>query len=123
MQGWLINPLTGDYVLNGGAPTQTNSLQLPAYYRLKIKRKKWMYAPSDDYGSDYYTVVKRPASNSNSLLETIGANALQPIVDDGRASSIEVQVVENVRHGSGLQVTITDSSGQVEVQTFKGVGV
>lgn len=108
--------------MSGGAPEQTNSLKLPAYYRVKIKRGQWLYAPDSSYGSDYHTLKKRPSINSNSLLENIGANAVQPIVDDGRAKSIEVQVTENGRHATGLKCKIIDASGQVELVTFPGIG-
>lgn len=123
MQGWNINPLTGDYVMSKGAPEQSNSLLLPAYYRLKTKRQQWMYAPDLNYGSDYYTVKKRPANATNSRLEQIGANALQPIVDDGRASEITVEVTGNSRHNSEMKVTVVDAAGNLEVQTFKGLGL
>lgn len=123
MQGWNINPTTGDYALEDGAPVETNSLQLPAYYRLKIKRGKWLYAPDNDYGCDFYTVVKRPLDNANTLLENIGAAALQPLITDGRASRIEMTVDAQNRYGVGLQCKIVDASGQVETQTFKGLGL
>lgn len=123
MQNWLINPDTGDYVLENGKPVETNSLQMPAYFRLKIKRQSWMYAPDDKYGSDYFTVKKRPTSNSNARMESIGANALQPLIDDGRASEIELTTTQNVRNATGLEVKITDASGEVEAQTFKGLGL
>ena len=47
--GWDIDPVTGDYKMVGGAPSNTSSLTLPAYYRLKISRQQWMYAPNDKY--------------------------------------------------------------------------
>lgn len=122
MQNWQIDPKTGDYVLEGGAPVQTNSLTIPAYFRTKIKRQRWLYAPDSDYGSDYFTVSKRPSENGNQRLENIGAKALQPMVDDGRALQVEVTVVENRRDAAGLQVTIVDAAGEVEQETFPGLG-
>lgn len=123
MQTWNIDPDKKDYIMVGGSPQQTNSLQVPAYFRLKVKRNKWMYAPDSQYGSDYYTLVKRPASNSNTRLENIGAVALQPLVDDGRAKSVELTVTQNVRHGTALQTSIVDASGEIETTTFKGLGL
>lgn len=122
MQSWNVNPITGDYVMVKGSPEETDSLQVPAYFRLKTKRKQWLYTPNDQFGSDYFTLKKRPAENANQRLEQIAINALQPIVTDGRASNIQADVVENTRNGSGLHVTITDASGEVEVQTFSGLG-
>lgn len=120
-QGWDINPVTGDYKVTNGSPVQTNSLLLPSYYRLKVKRQRWLYAPDTDYGSDLFSIVKQVASTPTSL-ENIALRALRPLVDDGRASSIEVEVTKNVRHSNEMQVKVRDASGQVEVTTFSGLG-
>jgi len=122
MQGWNIDPKTGDYVMDGGAPEQTNSLKLPAYYRLKTKRLSWMYAPDNQYGSDYYTVAKK-TKGTNQLLENIGSRALQPLIDDGRALDIELTAETKDRNSSELECRIVDSSGEVIVETFRGLGV
>lgn len=123
MQNWNVDPKTGDYVMERGSPQQTDSLTIPAYIRLKTKRKKWLYAPNDQYGSDFYTVKKRPAENANQRLEKIAVKALQPIVDDGRASTVEAKVVQNSRHATGMQISIKDASGEIETQTFQGLGL
>ena len=121
-QGWDINPDNGDYLQQNGRPVNTNSLKLPAYYRLKIKRKSWQYAPDDKYGSDFFKIVKN-TNQTPSQCETVGGRALQPIVDDGRALTIEVTTVNTSRHGIGLQTKIVDAEGQVETVTFKSLGV
>lgn len=122
-QNWDLDPEKGDYLMQGGSPKQTDSLKVPAYFRLKVKRNRWMYAPDRDYGSDYYTVAKRPSSNANTRLENIGAVALQPLVDDGRASSVELNVVQNTRNNVGLQVKVVDASGEEESMLFRGLGL
>jgi len=122
-QGWNLDPITGDYVMVNGSPEQTNSLKLPAYYRLRTKRQTWLYAPDNNYGSDFFAILKRPSTNSNTRIEQIGARALQPMVDDGRAVEIEVETVENKRDATALKVTIIDASGQADVLTFLGLGV
>lgn len=122
-QSWQMDPTKGDYVMDGGSPEQTDSLQVPAYFRLKIKRKTWLYAPDDKYGSDYYTIVKRPANNAAQVLENIGIAALKPLTDDGRANRVEVSADTVSRNGAALTTTITDASGQPETVTFSGLGV
>lgn len=122
-QSWQMDPKKGDYVMSGGSPEQTDSLQVPAYFRLKIKRKKWLYAPDDKYGSDYYTIVKRPANNAAQVLENVGIAALKPLTDDGRANRIDVSADSVTRNGASLTTTITDASGQPETVTFSGLGV
>ena len=123
MQSWNINPTTGDYVMKNGQPEQTNSLNVPAYFRLKVKRKKWLYAPDTKYGSDFYTIQKRPSDSANQRFENTAVKALQPIVDDGRAIQVEATVTQNVRSGTALDTTIIDATGEVETQTFKSLGL
>jgi phage gp46-like protein len=122
-QSWQIDPKKGDYVMNLGAPVETNSLQVPAYFRLKIKRKQWLYAPDDKYGSDFYLLQKRPASNAAQKIENVAVNALQPLTDDGRASRIDVVADNFSRNGAALTATILDASGEEEIVTFPGLGV
>lgn len=113
-QHWDRDPETGDYILQGGSPKQTDSLTVPAYHRLKTKRGLWMYAPDADYGSDYHTVTKRRTTSDAFAMENIGVAALQPLVDDGRAATIDVTTQVVARHGTGLQISIHDSKGEVE---------
>lgn len=109
--------------MEGGAPVETDSLQVPAYIRLKAKRKQWMYAPDENWGSDYYTVKKRPSTNAAQRLENIGIAALTPLTDDGRALSVEVTADAIDRSSAALTTTIVDASGQAETVTFPGLGV
>lgn len=109
---WEVDPKNGDYVMEGGAPKQTESLRIPAYYRMKIPRTKWMYAPNDKYGSLFWSVRKRVSTQDNSLLENMAADAIQPIVDDGRAIQAEVTTVAVARHGVGMSAVLTDSSAK-----------
>lgn len=122
-QTWNIDPVTGDYIMDGGAPVETDSLQVPAYFRLKIKRKQWLYAPDDKYGSDFYVVKKRPSTNAAQRLENIAIAALKPLTDDGRANRIDVTADIITRNGAALTTTIVDASGQEETVTFPGLGV
>ena len=123
MKNWTIDPKTGDYVMNGGSPIETSSLQVPAYIRLKTRRSNWLYAPDSDYGSDYYLLRKRQGVLDASTVETIGERALQPIVDDGRASEITVQTSQTARHGIAMETKIVDAKGEPEEITFVGLGV
>lgn len=122
-QNWNLDPKTGDYVLIGGSPEQTNSLQIPAYIRLKTPRTRWLYAPDERYGSDFYTLQKRQTTRDSSLVETVAANALQPIVDDGRAQTIEVETTVLARNAIGLQTEILTADGSIEELTLPSLGV
>lgn len=122
-QNWKINPESGDYVLDGGKPVETDSLTIPAYVRLKTDRTKWLYAPDDQFGSDLYLIKKRKTTQDPTLMESTTAQALQPIVDDGRASEIEVATVFNSRNALGMQIDILDAQGEKDTLSIPGLGV
>jgi phage gp46-like protein len=122
-QTWDIDPKKGDYVMDKGAPVETDRLTVPAYFRLKTKRTRWLYAPDQAYGSDFYAVLRRPSLNAGEVLEGIAIDALQPLLDDNRASEIEVSADEFTRFGAGLNVKITDASGEADTLNFPGIGV
>ena len=123
MQNWKIDPKTGDYIMQGGAPAETDSLEIPAYIRLKVGRGQWLYAPDDKYGSDFYALQKRQTVRDASQLETIAANALQPIADDGRASQIDINARVLTRNGVGLEAEIVKANGQLDRLTLPSLGV
>jgi phage gp46-like protein len=122
MQHWDRDPASGDYVMTDGAPAQTDSLTIPAYIRVKSQRKKWLYAPNDRWGSDFGTVKKNRASASPGIIESIGARAVQPLVDDGRADGVTVEAVTRTRYGLGVKINILTASGQQEEITFLPIG-
>lgn len=121
MSSWKLDPATGDYVVEGGNPVTDETLKTPAYIRLKVQRLRWLYAPSSQYGSDYYASHIRIRSTED--LEKIGNKALKPLVDDLRAKSAEVITTAAARGSVELQARIVDDLGQVEVLTFTPLGV
>ncbi len=120
---WVIDPTTGDYVMTQGKPVDSADLKFPAYYRLKIKRQKWMYAPDSKYGSDYYKVTRNYTTKPQTALEKIAARALQPIVDDGRATNIAVTVSGVSRNGVAVDCAITSGQNTLSTLTLNGLGV
>jgi len=123
MQNWKINPATGDYVIESGKPVETNELTIPAYIRLKVKRKGWMYAPDDNYGSDLHTLTRKQTNRTPSAIENLAARALAPIVNEQRAKSITVDFAASARHGVGLETKIINSRGQIEQLNLKAIEV
>lgn len=120
---WEINPHTGDYVMTNGAPIDSASLRYPAYYRLKIPRTRWMYAPDDKYGSDLYTLQKRFSSNDVTPATAIAKRALQPIVDDGRAKSVTVEFLDPAgRNDIQMAATLVDKQGKPHTLNLPPVG-
>lgn len=132
MQHWDRDPKTGDYVMQGGAPKQTNSLRIPAFLRLKINRREanrspnrkgWIYAPDDRYGSGFYLIRKNQTVSDRKLVEHVATEALSPLVEDGRASVINNTVTESFRHAVQMSTKITTASGQPEEALLTPIGV
>lgn len=111
-QNWQINPVTGDYVMKGGAPEQTDSLAIPAYFRWKIPQGSWLYAPDPGYGSTFRSIQKKPVGGDMTPIEQAGSAALQPILDDGRAMSIVVEGTNSInRNAASVAARIERSRG------------
>lgn len=122
MQNPEIDPVTGDYVLQGGSPKQTDSLRIPAYIRLKTQRQKWLYAPDNNYGSDLYLIRRRKTNQDTGFIEATAARAIQPMVDDGRAAAIQVTAETSYRTALGLTTDIVDAQGDIERLNIPGLG-
>lgn len=120
---WKIDPKTGDYLMTNGAPVDDPSLIYPAYYRLKTERTKWLYAPDNLYGSDFYTVKKRFSVNDVNPLNNLAKRALQPMLTDKRAKNVSATFLTPAgRNDVELSVTIVDSQGKPQTLNLPPVG-
>lgn len=117
---WKINPDTGDYIMEKGAPVEDPSLNFPIYARYRIRRNTWLYAPDTEYGSDFHLIKKRHSGTIARSMITTSERALQPLLDDGRATKLEVELVPEAqgRHASGIQTKIRESESQVDRVVF-----
>ena len=121
-QTWLVDPQTGDYVMDDkGKPTLVRGLKVPAYIRLKTRRLTWLYAPDDNFGSDFHLVGKRLTTRDSSLVQNIAGRALQPVVDDGRASEVQLSPLEVTRHTELFNTKIFDAQGEPEEFEFSPI--
>lgn len=121
---WQMDPITGDYVLDStGSPTVSNDLKTPAYFRLAINRTRWMYAPDAKYGSDFYLLRRKHAGNDGTKAQSIAERALQPMIDDGRASGISVTLTSQTRGTASLAVVIEDNQGRQSTVPLDRIGV
>lgn len=123
MSSWRIDPKTGDTIQVNGSPVEDDSLIYPAFYRVKIKRSQWLYAPDTNYGSDLYTVKKRFNPTELDPLQNIVDVSLQPMIDDGRASAVETDyLAPKGLNDAQLSVTITDAEGTPQTLSLPAVG-
>lgn len=123
MSTWLVDPDTGDYVMEGGSPVIDNTLKTPAYIRLKAHRNGWLYAPNSTYGSDFYREQRKHTLNTPEAMRNIALRALQPLIDEGRADEITVTAESNGRYAVILNVRILETSGIVTTLEFNPLGV
>jgi len=118
---WLINPRTGDYDIANGDPQRDESLQFPAYLRLRVTQGEWLYAPDDTYGSNFRNVRKR-TTNVTRILTDVCTQALNPLLEDLRANDIVVESVSSGRNSEELEITIRENNGEVSSFVFEPVG-
>ncbi len=120
---WIIDPNTGDYVMSGGAPTESEALIYPAFYRLKVRRTQWMYAPDSSYGSDFYTLKKRFTALAVNPTIGIAEKALEPLVEEGLASEVIVtQLPSSGRNDIQMDINLVDAQGEEESLLLPMVG-
>lgn len=124
-ESWKIDPTTKDYEQSGGSPVIDQSLRMPAYFRIMTPRLKWLYAPNTSFGSDFYTRKSKQTANEPSVNEAMAYRALRPILDDGRASLIEVEAIATGRQYNQLEARLTDAAGGDEPDsiTLNPIGV
>lgn len=115
-----IDPRTGDYEIEKGDTVPDYSLQFAAYVRMKVQRKRWLYAPDDKYGADFYKVQKR-SFNTPRVLETMTSKALQPLIDDKRATEITAFSKPQARNMCNIEVSIIEANRTLQTFEFNPV--
>ncbi|WP_338544094.1 phage GP46 family protein [Erwinia aphidicola] len=106
-----IDPVTQDYT---GA--RARSLENPVYLRLTTSLGYYWADPL--LGSLLHTLNReKDKTRVHLLARQYSEQALQPLVDDGRAQSVEVST-DHLRAGwLALLIRVTDAGG--DVQTFR----
>ncbi len=125
-ESWKVNPATGDYVMENGSPQPSLELIYPAFTRLTVKRGTWLYAPDDQFGADFFLVKKRSTQGDNGGLLNIARKALQPILDDNRASDVSAEFEDAGavnRSAIALKIDLLDSQGNVQTLNLPSIGV
>lgn len=117
MDAWL-NPTTADYELLTDAVTRdpADGLANAAYIRLMTPLGSWWQDPT--LGSRLHELVRQKDLNRIGVLaKQYAEQALQPILDDGRATEIEVSTDQPHNGRLNLLIEVTAASG--EKLTFK----
>ena len=117
MDAWL-NPSTGDYVLlsNALARDPADGLANAVYIRLMTPLGSWWQDPA--LGSRLHELVRqKDLSRIGVLAAQYADQALKPILDDGRATAI--QVTTEQPHNGRLHLLIEVIAASGEKLTFK----
>jgi phage gp46-like protein len=111
-----IDPYTRDYVPD---PTRIGDLQRApgaglanrVYIRLMLPLGKWWAAPQ--IGSRLHELAReKDVTRVAVLAKQYAVQALQPLLDDGSAASVDVQVERPGNGRLSLNVTVRDAIGR-----------
>ncbi|WP_038914742.1 MULTISPECIES: phage GP46 family protein [Dickeya] len=106
----LLNPTTGDYT-----GTATATLANAVYIRLMTPLGSWWAVPS--LGSKLHLLTReKNVSRVYTLARQYAVEALQPLIDDGRATTIEVATDAG---DNGWLILIIDVTAPVGRELFK----
>lgn len=117
MDAWL-NPSTADYEFLSNSATRdpADGLANAAYIRLMTPLGSWWQ--DSTLGSRLHELVRQKDLNRIGVLaKQYAEQALQPILDDGRATKIEISTEQPHNGRLHLLIEITAASG--EKLTFK----
>jgi hypothetical protein len=107
-----------------GAPVDDPSLIYPAYIRIKTPRLGWLYAPDDKFGCDFHGNQRFNGADLGNI-QTQYQAALQPMIDDGMASDVNVTYPGTqigLRNNGAMNIVITDAQGEQETLVLPPVG-
>ncbi|MFZ4216684.1 phage GP46 family protein [Enterobacter ludwigii] len=103
----LIDTRTGNYT-----GSQTSTLQNAVYLRLTVPIGSWWADPT--LGSRLYLLKReKDVARVRTLARQYAEQALQPILDDGRASSITVTANHPANGLLILLIEVTQANGEV----------
>ncbi|TXG76830.1 MAG: hypothetical protein E6R11_07375 [Rhodocyclaceae bacterium] len=112
MDAWL-NPVTGDYVLAAGTPQRdpADGLANAVYLRLMTRRGAYWADPT--LGSRLHELQReKDLPRISRLAVQYAQQALQPILDDGRARAIDITTEQPGNGRLHLLIEVTAANGQ-----------
>ena len=116
-----INPETGDWIVEGGSFTTTDSLQPCAYNLLKCPVGQWQHAPYPNFGSRLNEIKKNLSTQYPSPVENSAAAALKPLINSKRAKRIDVTAERMTRFSVYFSTKIYQSNNKIEEFQLPGI--
>lgn len=109
-------------ILNNGMPEMTyaapDNIFNNVYLSLAVKRGSFFFNPS--FGSRFH-LLKKNTARAEKLADAYAREALQWLVDTGRASSFDVMVERDMTQDVNrlkMLVEVTDNNGEPVVYTY-----
>lgn len=112
MDTW-IDPVTGDYRIEAGAPLRDAAGGLANAVYLRLMTPLGAYWAQPDVGSRLHELARtKDLARVAVLARQYAEQALQPLIDDGRALAMEVST-ERPRNGRlHLRIQVQAASGE-----------
>lgn len=112
----VLSPLTGDYVsAPGGEFAETLTISTALFHQMKTERNRWSLDPAA--GSDLHLAKHYGAGVGGKVFtENAIREAAKPLVDEGLAADVEVEIAADARGRIVAVASITDvQHGPLEV--------
>ena len=100
-----LNPYTGDYT-----GTRTTRLENAVLLRLKTTLGGWLFAPL--LGSRLHLLPRKDTEETRALAEQYAWQALEPLVTDGRAQSVNVTAARKRPGWIDLTIRVQQADGK-----------
>lgn len=106
----MLNPYTGDYT-----GTRTTGVENAVLLRLKTPLDSWLFSPQ--LGSKLHLLPRKDTEQTRALAEQYAWQALEPLIQDGRAQSVNVAAVR--KRAGWLDLTIQVLQADGKTATFR----
>jgi phage gp46-like protein len=109
----LLDPTTGGYLLEDGALTPDPARGLANAVYLRLMTPLGSYWADATLGSRLHELLRmKDLSRMSALAKAYAEQALQPLIDDGRAQAIAVTTEQRHDGWLRLRVAVTDAGGR-----------
>lgn len=109
----LLDPTTGDYTLTSGALTPDPARGLANAVYLRLMTPLGSYWADAELGSRLHELQRmKDLPRMGALAKAYAEQALQPLLDDGRAQAVEAETEQLHDGWLRLAVRVTDAGGR-----------
>lgn len=113
MSDAFIDPVTAGYVLTGGTPVRDPAGGLANAVYLRLMTPLGAYWADSNMGSRLHLLQREKDLNRVAILaRQYAAQALKPLLDDGRALAVEIETERSHNGRMHLLIVVTDAAGE-----------